>query len=77
MSASPAAQAQIQRALAHIENAQAELGRAQSELSSLRNIGPTWKRCGKLYNSVHAYWYRVQNLANKRGRITTDSEPSP
>ncbi len=77
MSASPDAQLRIEKALRHIQEAQARLSCALAELSTLRNIGPEWTRGQKLYDAVRAYWYRVGAAAEKRGFITTDSEPAP
>jgi hypothetical protein len=75
MSASPDAQARIDRALQQIEAAQALLGRACAELSTLCHGASAWQRCSKLYDQVHAFWYRVRSLPDGRHHITTDSEP--
>lgn len=75
MSASEAAKERVRRALAHIQNAQAELGRAHSELSTLRGGFAEYRKAGKLYDAVHALWYRVRAIPEKRGTVTTDSEP--
>lgn len=55
----------VQRALGHIQNAQTELGRAAAELSCFLRGAPEWKRASKLYEMVHAFWYRVRDRADR------------
>lgn len=59
--------AKINRALACIQEAQNQLGTACGELSALMYGAPTHRACSKLYDRVHAFWYTVSSLQNKRG----------
>lgn len=55
----------VAKALRHIENAQTELGHATALLSNFLRGAPEWKRAGKLYDLVHAFWYRVRDKASR------------
>lgn len=70
------ARARVQRALQHIQRAQEELGRAQSELSSIAGAATLGSLIGKLYDRVHASWYRVRDGAAKR-KLDLDSLSGP
>lgn len=59
-------QARINQALAHVQRAQDELGKACSMLSALEWGNPAYKKAGKLYDNVHAFWYVVDNLRHNR-----------
>ena len=59
--------ARLQKALNHIQRAQNELGSACGELSALCGAVPQWKGASKLYDQVHAFWYRVDGLRHKKG----------
>lgn len=67
-----AARARIEKALAHIQEAQNHLGSACGELSALCGAAPTHKRASKLYDQVHAFWYKVSGLRHSP-RIYLDS----
>jgi hypothetical protein len=66
------AERRVQKALAHIQEAQAQLGRAAAELSNLEHGVVVWRMAGKLYDRVHAFWYRVEAF-RKKGRFALDS----
>jgi hypothetical protein len=66
------AERRVRKALDHIQNAQAELGRACAELSNIERGVVVWRVVGKLYDRVHAAWYRVEEF-RKQGRFTLDS----
>ncbi len=65
------AELRIRRALAHIQRAQNELAAACSELSALEYGYPTQKAVSKVYDAVHAVWYRVQRF-QLSGRFRLD-----
>lgn len=67
-----AARARIDKALAHIQEAQNHMGSACGELSALCGAIPQWKRASKLYDQVHAFWYKVDGLIGSP-RIYLDS----
>jgi hypothetical protein len=69
------AKLRIERALAQIQEAQYCLDRAAAELSSLCYGHPAQKRVSKLYDRVHAEWYRTAELRNDR-RVVVDREPT-
>jgi hypothetical protein len=69
------AQARVRRAMILVEDAQRRLGMAMSELSTLQYGAPAHGRVGKLYDRVHAEWYRLQNLFGD-DRILLDREPT-
>lgn len=56
------AQRLVREALDHIQEAQNELAHACAALSALVGGVPVWKATGKLYDSVHALWYRVDGF---------------
>lgn len=59
--------ARIRRAMEHVEEAQRELGRAATELSSLLYCAPIGNQTMRLYDRVHAHWYKLQaKLKDKR-----------
>lgn len=65
-----ATKGKIQKALGHIHAAQDQLGHATGELSALVGGVRDWKRASKLYDDVHALWYRVDGLQHdKRVRL--------
>lgn len=70
-SAQAEAERRVREALDHIQNAQLELGRAAAALSSLQGGAGVWSATGKLYDRVHAHWYRVQTF-QQRGRFSLD-----
>jgi hypothetical protein len=65
------AERRVRKALDHIQQAQLELGRASAELASLERGAVVWRLIGKLYDRVHAAWYRVEEF-RKQGRFTLD-----
>jgi hypothetical protein len=65
------AEARVRRALAHIQEAQNHLGHAQAELSGIERGVRAWRLVGRLYDRVHAAWYRVEAF-RKAGRFTLD-----
>ncbi len=71
----PAAMAKVKTALQHIQNAQEELGRATSALGSLRFGSGQCGRVSKLYEKLHAEWYRLRNFAATDQSLSVDSEP--
>lgn len=62
----------IRKALEHIQQAQNELGSACAELSSITGGVTVWRTTSKLYDSVHALWYRVEDF-RMRGKFGLDS----
>lgn len=65
------AQRRIKRALDSIENAQGRLGDALADLSSLVGCNQLWTTGGKIYDRVHAFWYRVE-AKRKAGKFELD-----
>jgi hypothetical protein len=65
----------VNRALNEIQAAQDALGRASAELSSVQYGAPTQDRIGKLYDRVHAEWYRTRRLLDD-ARIRIDRDPT-
>lgn len=57
-----ATQARIRQALAAIQSAQDQLSTACQMLSALEYGNPTYQKASKLYDSVHAFWYKVDGL---------------
>jgi hypothetical protein len=51
----------VAKALRLIEDAQGLIGDACRVLSSLQYAAPQWRATSKLYDKVHAHWYRVRN----------------
>jgi hypothetical protein len=70
------AMVRVHRALDRIQEAQNELGRACEQLSAIRFGHPTQLRVRKLYDRVHAEWYRTRNLLEDP-RIELDRDPTP
>lgn len=66
------AQLRVLRALEKIQEAQNQLGQACAELSALQGGVPVWKATSKLYDRVHALWYRVERF-RQQGRYRLDS----
>jgi hypothetical protein len=66
-----AAEARVRHALAHIQEAQNHLHHAQAELSGIERGVTVWRLVGRLYDRVHAAWYRVEAF-RKGGRFTLD-----
>lgn len=64
--------ASVRKALDHLQRAQDELGAACAELSRLNGGVPVWKAASKLYDAVHALWYRVDSF-RAGGRFELDS----
>ena len=65
------AERRIRKALEHVQRAQAELGRACEELSNIAPEPAARRELGKLYDRVHAAWYRVEAF-RKSGRFDLD-----
>lgn len=65
----------VRRALVLIEDAQGRLDRACAELSSIQFGHPAQRRVRKLYDRVHAEWYRTRKLLED-ARIRVDREPT-
>jgi transposase InsO family protein len=56
--------------MALAERAQRLLGEALAELSPIVGGMVEWKRLGKLYEALHAQWYRLERLrANPRLKL--------
>jgi hypothetical protein len=70
-----AAKVRVQRALRHIQAAQDHLGQASAELGAVRFGAPTQRSLMRIYDKVHAEWYRVQKLLDNF-RIELDREPN-
>lgn len=66
------AERRVRSALQLIQRAQAVVGEASSLISNIEGMAPQWSRLGKLYDRIHAEWYRVEDR-RKRGRFTLDS----
>lgn len=67
------ARERVLRAMQKIEQAQALLGEACAELSGCLWMAPEWTAVGKMYDRVHALWYRVKRgLDSKDERIDLD-----
>lgn len=73
----PKAMERVRKALDHIQAAQGQLDRACAELSTLVGGIPAWRRVSKLYDSVHAEWYKVKGFADQDRGLFVDSEPKP
>jgi len=56
--------AHIAAARTAVHEAQDALGRACSMLSPLEYGSPTHQKASKLYDQVHAFWYKVDGLYN-------------
>lgn len=65
------AQMRVLHALDRIQQAQSELLSACEQLSSLVGATTLHRATGKLYDRVHALWYRVDSFRNK-GRYRLD-----
>lgn len=72
---SPAAMERIRLALNEIEEAQRLMGHACQTLSSLRYGAGKYKKAGKLYDAIHAFWYELKHFAEQPQSLTVDSEP--
>jgi hypothetical protein len=68
--------ARVHVALKKIEAAQGLLGQACAALSPICYGHPAQLRVGKLYNKVHAEWYRVKRLLDDP-RLALDHDPNP
>jgi hypothetical protein len=68
--------ARVQVAMRKIETAQGLLGEACAALSPVCYGNPAQVRVGKLYDRVHAEWYRVRKLLDDP-RIELDHDPRP
>ncbi len=65
------AQRRVNCAMQAIERAQIELGNATQILSALQHGAPCWRATSKMYDRVHALWYRVQRLKHN-SRVALD-----
>ena len=65
----------VRKALQQIEAAQGLLGDACATLSSLRHACPEWKATSKLYDRVHAHWYRVRDALEFRKARKVSLDP--
>jgi hypothetical protein len=54
--------ARVERAMDLAEQAQVLLGAALAELSPIVGGMVEWRRLGKLYDELHAQWYRLERL---------------
>lgn len=68
-----ATQARLQSALAHIQRAQDELLHACSALCSLRTASKEYNACQDLHEKVHAFWYRIDGMRNRKGLRLDDA----
>lgn len=55
--------ARVQRAMELTEQAQRLLEQAAVELSDVAHGAREWRRVGRLFEVVHAQWYRLRDLA--------------
>ena len=72
------ARARVRRALDEIQEAQNALGRALEQLSPITGGAlPTYSKGHKLYDQIHAYWYKVKALAEqpRADKLGLDREP--
>jgi hypothetical protein len=79
LDANAVAIARIRRALAHLQEAQNHVGRALQELSPITGGAlPVYSKGHRLYDQVHAYWYKVQalTLEPRAGKLGLDHEPT-
>jgi len=67
--------AKLRRALHEIQEAQNGVGRALQELSPIIGALPTYSKGHKLYDQVHAYWYKVNALVERAEKLRLDHEP--
>lgn len=67
-----AAKMRVDRALMLIEQAQGNLASACAELSALEGGVTVWRMCHKMTDSVHKFWYRVNNF-RQAGKYRLDS----
>jgi hypothetical protein len=56
------AAARVERAMDLAQRAQHLLGAALAELSPIIGGMVEWKRLGRLYDGLHAQWYRLERL---------------
>lgn len=68
------AQRRVRQALQQIEAAQNQIGSACATLSSLRHAAPQWKATSKLYDTVHAHWYKVRDALEGNTKVELDPE---
>jgi hypothetical protein len=54
--------ARVERAMELAERAQHLLGEALAELSPIIGGMVEWKRLSRLYDGLHAQWYRLERL---------------
>lgn len=66
------AKRRVQVALRQIEDAQNLLGSACSTLSSLEAAIPAWQATSKLYDRVHAHWYKVRDRLEGNPKVKLD-----
>jgi hypothetical protein len=66
------AKRRVSLALRQIEDAQNALGHACSTLSSLDYACPMWKATSKLYDRVHAHWYKVRDRLEGNTKVKLD-----
>lgn len=62
-----ATQARVQAALNAIQRAQNELLTACQALSPLCAASKDYAACQKLYDAVHAFWYRIDGIRHRKG----------
>jgi hypothetical protein len=54
------------QALDAIQRAQDAIGDAREALSALEGAIPVWEESAPLYDTVRAFWYRVNSLRNNK-----------
>ena len=69
--------AHLQRALDEIQEAQNGVTRALQHLAPITGGAPTYTKGHKLYDQVHAYWYRVRKLIDRLDSLGLDHDPGP
>lgn len=68
----------VRAAMDHVQTAQRELSRAMADLSSVRGYVSDGDRLRRLYDRVHAEWYRLNGKLERpaRGQVgELDREP--
>lgn len=70
---SPDVRLRVEAALAHIQRAQTEVSLALEQLSALCGAAPIYTKGHKLYDQVHAYWYKVAGLRDIADRLRVDT----
>lgn len=69
-----ATQARVHKAMIHVQRAQAELGEVCGALGALEHVERVHLEARTLYDTVHAFWYKVEALTGSaKVRLDRDS----